>query len=309
MFTNLRRVIKFAGQGFARNFWLSIANITILTLTLLTINFLIIFNLLTINAINLVKDKVDISLYFKQNITNEDVENVRHKIASSEYIKNVDYISSEQALNNFQKRHENDEKILQAIDELKKDDSKIFASSLKIKAKNISMYDQILKELNESQYRDLFEIDEAQFKDYTKITERLNSVSNKVKTVGYIISIIFVLITLMMVYNTIKIAISIHKDEITIMKLVGATPNFIKAPFFVEILMYNMFALIIVIILFYILASISQPFIDRLFEGYTFNLIKYFNKNFLVIFFGQFLISSVFSLSCSFVAMKKYLRY
>lgn len=310
MLTNLRRVLKFAIQGFMRNFWLSLANIIILVLTLLTINFLIVFNLLTINSINLVKDKIDISLYFKQNISNEDIEDVRHKIASSEYIKSVEYVSSEQALNNFQKRHAKDENILKAIDQLQKDDNgNVFVASLKVKAKDISMYNQILTELKQSQYSGLFEIDEAQFQDYTKITERLNSISNKIKLIGYIVSIIFVLITLMMVYNTIKIAVYTHKDEISIMKLVGATPNFIKAPFFVEILLYNFLALLIVIALFYIGSIFAQPLIDKLFEMYSFNLIKYFNKNFVLIFLGQFVVSSLFSLSCSFIAMKKYLRY
>lgn len=309
MLVHISRVFKFAFQGFMRNFWLSLANITILSLTLITINFLIIFNLLTINAVNLVKDKIDISLYFKQNITNEDIENVRHKIASSEYIKSVEYVSSDQALSDFQKRHEGDDKISKAIDDLKKDDDKIFASSLKVKAKDTGMYGKILEELRASQYRDLFEIDEAQFNDYTTITQRLNAISEKVKFIGYIVSIVFILITLMMVYNSIKIAISTHKEEISIMKLVGATPNFIKAPFFVEIIMYNFFALCVVMGLFYISASIFQPIIDKLFDGYSLNLIKYFNKNFFVIFFGQFAVSSIFSLSCSFLAMKKYLKY
>ncbi len=306
MFVQFTRILKFAIQGFFRNFWLSIANVTILTLTLVVINFLIVFNLLTMNAIDLVKDKVDISLYFKQDISTNDIEQVKQKISKSPEIKSVEYISSEKALQIFQERHDGED-INKAIEDLKKEDDQIFAASIKIKAKDVAMYDQILKELRTSQYSNLFEIDENQFKDYSRITERLNSISSKVELVGYMVSLIFIIITLTMVYNSIKIAIYTHRDEIYIMKLVGANTSFIKGPFFIEILMSNIIALLVVMGIFYASAAIAQPFIDRLFEGYSISLIGYFNENFIVIFLGQLIISSVFSVSSSYIAMKKYL--
>lgn len=308
MFVQFTRILKFAFQGFFRNFWLSVANVTILSLTLIVINFLIVFNLLTINAINLVKDKVDISLYFKENIALADIEQVKQKISQSPDIKSVEYISSDQALSIFQERHKGDVDISKTIEDLKKEDDQIFNSSLKIKARDIAMYDQILSELKSNQYSNLFDIDENQFRDYTKITERLNNVSAKVELAGYIVSLIFIIITLTMVYNSIKIAIYTHRDEIYIMKLVGANTSFIKGPFFIEILMSNIIALLIVMGIVYGLSTIMQPFIDKLFEGYSVNIISHFNENFVLIFLGQFLVSSVFSISSSYIAMKKYLK-
>ena len=151
MFVNFKRVFKFAAQDFGRNIWLSIVNITILVLALLTINFLIIFNLLTNNAIHVIKEKVDVSIYFKQNITQEQIDDLKQKISSSQYIKSVDYVSAEESLENFKQKHAQDENLLSAIEELKKDNSNVFSASLKIKAKDISMYENILNELKESQ--------------------------------------------------------------------------------------------------------------------------------------------------------------
>ncbi len=308
MFVQFTRILKFAFQSFFRNFWLSVANVTILSLTLIVINFLIVFNLLTMNAIDIVKDKVDVSLYFKQNIAIADIEQVKQKISQSPDIKSVEYISSEQALAIFQDRHKGDVDISKTIEDLKKEDGQIFNSSLKIKAKDIAMYDKILSELKSNQYSNLFDIDENQFRDYTKITERLNNISAKVELVGYIVSLIFIIITLTMVYNSIKIAIYTHRDEIYIMKLVGANTSFIKGPFFIEILMSNIIALLVVMGIVYGLSAIIQPFIDKLFEGYSVNIIAHFNENFVLIFFGQFLVSSIFSVSSSYIAMKKYLK-
>ena len=308
MLTSFLRVMKFAFQGFWRNIWLSVINITILILTLFVINFLIGFNLLADNAINLVNEKIDVNLYFKENISSEKIEEIKQKILASEYIENAEFVSSEDALNSFLSRHESDEHIVEAVNELKEGDGQVFLSSLKIKAKDMDMYDDILIELKESQYSSLFEIDESEFKDYTNMTNRLSDISNKIKLFGYVVSIIFILIALMMVYNTIKIATYTHREEIGVMRLVGATNNFIKSPLIFEIVLYNLIAVIAVVILFYSFLSVMNPLLIKLFEGYPLNLMEYFNSNFIWIFGGQFLIMSLFSVISSLIALKKFLR-
>ncbi len=308
MFTSFLRVMKFAIQGFWRNIWLSIINITILVLTLFVINFLIGFNLLADNAIEVVNEKVDVNLYFQENVSSEKITEIKNKITESYYIKDVAYVSAADALSDFEEKHATDEDIISALNELKSDGGQIFSSSLKIKAKDMAMYDDILDELQDSQYRELFEIDEKEFQDYSQMTNRLYDISNKIKLVGYIISLIFIIIALMMVYNTIKIATYTHREEIGIMKLVGATDNFIKIPFLVEIILYNLIALIIVVVLFYTFLSIVSPFINKLFIGYPFNIVDYFNNNFILIFFGQFIIMSLFSIISSSIAIKKFIK-
>ncbi len=308
MFTSFSRITKFALQSFWRNIWLSFINITILVLTLFVINFLIGFNLLANNAVSLVNNKIDVSLYFKDNVSPEKMKEIEDKISASEYIESTKFISSADALNKFLNDHQSDKYILEAVNELKDDKETIFLSSLKIKAKSMDMYDDILQELKNSQYSDLFEIDESEFQDYTKMTNRLSSISNKIKSSGYVISIIFILIALMMVYNTIKIATYTHREEIGIMRLVGATNNFIKSPFIFEIVFYNLIAVIITIVLFYGFLSVMNPILVKLFEGYPLNLLNYFNKNFIFIFGGQFLVMSLFSIVSSSIAIKKFLK-
>jgi len=308
MFTSLSRILKFAFQGFWRNIWLSIINITILVLTLFVINFLIGFNLLANNAIDLVSEKVDVNLYFKENVSDEKMEEIQQKISASEYIKDTKFISADEALNSFLAKHESNEYIVEAVNTLQEEEEQVFLSSLKIKANSIDMYDNILEELKDSQYNNLFEIDETEFKDYTNMTNRLSNISNRMKLFGYIVSLIFILIALMMVYNTIKIATYTHREEIGIMRLVGATSNFIKSPFIFEILFFNLIALVIVIILFYSFLSIANPLLVKLFEGYPLNIIGYFNSNFVWIFGGEFLLMSLFSIISSSIAIKKFLK-
>ena len=308
MFTSLKRILKFAFQSFWRNIWLSIINITILVLTLLVINFLIGFNLLANNAIDLVSEKVDVNLYFKENVSDEKIEEITEKISASEYIKGTQFVSSEEALEIFLAKHAADQYIVEAVNELQEEEEQVFLSSLKIRAKSMDMYDNILEELKESQYSSLFEIDETEFQDYSNMTNHLSNISNRIKIFGYIVSLIFILIALMMVYNTIKIATYTHREEIGIMRLVGATNDFIKTPFIFEIIFYNLIALIIAIILFYSFLSIVNPLLIKLFEGYPLNVISYFNSNFIWIFGGQFLLMSLFSIISSSIAIKKFLK-
>ena len=308
MLTSFIQVLKFAFQGFWRNIWLSVINITILVLTLFAINFLIGFNLLADNAIGLVSEKVDVNLYFKENVSSDKIEEIKQKISASEYIEDTEFVSAEDALNNFLERHESDDHIVEAVNELKEDGGQVFLASLKIKAKDMDMYGNILQELKDSQYSTLFEIDESEFQDYTDMTERISIISNKIKLFGYVVSIIFILIALMMVYNTIKIATYTHREEIGIMRLVGATNSFIKSPFIFEIIFYNLVAVIMVSILFYSFLSAMNPLLVKLFEGYSLNLISYFNNNFIWIFGGQFLVMSLFSIVSSSVAIKKFLK-
>lgn len=308
MFTSLNRIIKFGFQGFWRNIWLSIINITILVLTLFAINFLISFNLLADNAIDLVGDKVDVNLYFKENVSNEKIEEINQKISASDYIETTEFVSAEDSLNDFIAKHESDEYILEAVEELKEDDSQIFLSSLRIRAKDMDMYDEILEELEESQYSSLFEIDESEFQDYTDMTNRLSNISSRIKFFGYAVSMVFILIALLMVYNTIKIATYTHREEIGIMRLVGATNNFIKSPFIFEIILYNFVAVVLVAVLFYSFLSAMNPLLIKLFEGYPLNLTSYFNSNFIWIFGGEFLVMSIFSIISSSIAIKKFLK-
>ncbi len=308
MFISCLRSLKLAGQNFKRNIWLSIINITILVLTLLTINFLIIFNLLTSGAIDIIKDRVDVSVYFNRNVSLEKIQEVQDRIQKSIYITEVKYVSPEQALEDFKFSYQSDEDILKAITELESENEQVFLPSIKIKAQDISLYDDILKELKESQYRDLFKINESEFQDYSLITEKISLISQRIESLALIVSLIFLMIAFMMVYNTIKVSIYTYQEEISIMKLVGATNSFIKSPFILEIIFYNLISLLIIIVLFYSSMSFIQPLLNNFFAGYSVSVLDYYNSNFLFIFLGQFILASLFSVGTSLIAMKKYLK-
>src|SRR5690606_30706471 len=125
------RVIKYALQHFARNVWLSTATIVIMVLALFVLAGLIMFNVSTKTVITSIQDKIDVSVFFKADTAEDEVLRIKSTLESLPEVKEVEYVSKEEALQIFKEKHEDDETISQAIDQL--NDNPLLAS-LNVKA-------------------------------------------------------------------------------------------------------------------------------------------------------------------------------
>ncbi len=303
MFFSIFRDIKIAFQNFYRNVGLFLVTIIIIILALFSINLLIVLNILTNASINVIKNKIDISVYFKPEISQEQVHSIKSRLEVLPEIKNVQFLQKKDALLKFQKIHKNDPKILEALQEL---DDNPLGDSLIIQAKEIRDYKIILNILNEKQYNNY--IYDKDFGDYEKYINQLNLSSKKIQQIILVISFLFSLIGILVILNTVKITIYTRREEIGIMKLVGATNWFIKIPFILETIICNLFAFLICIIIFYPFLYIIQPLIVGFLEDYNFNIIIYFKQHFLQIFGWQFVFVIILAIISSSLAIKKYLK-
>jgi len=302
MFTSAFRIIKFAWQDFFRNFWLSFVTLTILVLALFSINLLIIFNFVAKSAIVSVEDKININLYFKPAISEDQVFNVQRYLQGLSQVKDVQYISKEQALENFKTKHKDDPKILASLDEIAQNP---LGASLVIKAKSTSDYPLILENLSDPQYNNL--IESKDFDDHKLVINRISGITQKVSTGVIVIALIFTLISILIIFNAIRMALYTHKEEITAMKLVGATNWFVRAPFLLQGVIFGILSLLITILVLYPLMGFIQPYLSLLLEN-NFNLVSYFNQNFVVIFGLELLGAILMNLISSYWAISKYIR-
>lgn len=300
---SLTRIIRFALQNFYRNIWLSIITITIIVLTLFSLTSLIVINAGVGQAILTIKDKVDISIYFKNSTAENILNPLKEKISSYSGVKEVNLISASDALEKFKNNHKNDQLIQNALQEL---ESNPLGPTLTIKANDVNLYPQILSQLKKDKIDQLAE--EIDYDDNKLVIERLEAISQKVQKLGLIISIIFAIISLLVVFNTIRIGIYTHKDEIGIMKLVGAGNWFIRAPFLLEGIIYAFLGNLIFWLLFYLAAGFLQPFLFAFFIDINFNLMNYLVSHFLYIFGFEFIIMIVLNMISSFIAIGKYLK-
>ncbi len=298
------RIIKFAFQNFYRNFWLALVTITILTVALFSITALITLNVIADKSIKSIEEKIDISIYFKKDADIQRILATKMEVSKLPEVKKTTLINKKDALNWFRQKHQNDKAILSSVDIL---DENPLGDVLVIKAKNTNDYQKILKFLSEKKYDDIIDRRDFDNKDHKEIIAKINAIKNKVRKIGYIIIGIFSFISILIVFNTVRIAIYTHRQEIAIMKLVGATNWFIRAPFLVEEVFYAFLSSMILISVFYPLLNFLEPHLNY-FLNYNVDLLNYFKNNFFLIFGSEFLVISFINVFSSFIAMKKYLK-
>lgn len=300
MLLSLIRIIKFSLQDIFRNIWLSIVTVTILVLALFSINMLLVVKVVGDTAISAIEEKVDISLYLKQDSEEDEIMVLKAELSNLNEVKNITYISKAEALEYFKTKNKNNPEVLEALREL---GTNPLTPSLVIEPKNTDFVEELINKLNRYE-SDL--IESRNFSDHKIMLEKINIITDKVSKIGMIISLIFIFITLLVVYNAISVAIYTHKKEIGIMRLVGASSSFVYMPFIVSSLIYTFVSLIITIVIFYPFLSLLQPYLEAFFVGYDINIISYFSSNFLAILGLQFLGIAVINILASLLAIKKY---
>lgn len=299
---SLFRIIKFSFQDIVRNVWLSIVTVTILILALFSINMLLTVRLISTNVIQAVRERMNISLYFTTDANETDIMDVRNKISSWPEVKSVNFISKDRALQSFRDKYQNNPDMLSALQLL---DKNPLAASLTITPVNLNDSSQLISDLKFLQSDAIASRD---FNDNSSILNKINSITNRINEIGLFLILIFVLASILVVYNSMRVAIYTHRQEIEIMRLVGASNFFIYMPYLVSAFIYAWLAILIIIVIFFPFLSLLQPYLETFFTSYDMNLIVYFLNNFWIIFGGQFLIVLIINSLASLLAARKYAK-
>jgi len=252
------------------------------------------------------RDKVDINVYFVTTAIEEDIVSLKTKIAALPEVKIVEYTSREEALEKFRLRHENDQITLQALEELGENP---LGAVLNIKAKQPSQYEGIANFLNEenilsSEGEKI--IDKINYFENKTAIEKLSRIIDSAESLGWAISLALVVVSIVITFNTIRLAIYISREEISVMQLVGASKNYVKGPFVVTGVIVGLASGLITMLLFlpisYWLGNLTQNF----FIG--FNIFDYYISNFFEIIF--IIVGSGIAIGAisSFLAVRKYLK-
>lgn len=302
MFSSLARILKFSLQDLSRNVWLSAVTITILILAMFSINVLILVQAISTNAVGAIKEKINISLYLVPDVLENDIFALRDKVAAMNRVKEVKYVSKQEALDSFRANNENNEDILQALTELGKNPLSPSLIISPTKADEVADLIEELKVINS----DI--IESRDFSDNSLILDKINNITKRIKDIGIFIITLFVITSLLVIYNSIKVAIYTHRKEIEIMRLVGASNVFIYAPYLMSSLIYTLVALAAIIVVSFPLLGVVQPYLEVFFVDYNINVVKYFTDNFLLIFGIQFLGIALINIVASYLAVKKYAR-
>ncbi len=297
------RIIRFGLQSILRNFWLSFVTVSVFFLTLLTVNAVIALNVLAQASVQSVEERVQVTVYFTSDTTEGMVKNVQAYLLGIPQVKEVTYIPADEALASFKARHAADPVILAALEEV---DGNPLGQAIKIRAYNAADFGFIIEALNTPEYSPF--IKEKNYNDYTSALNALSEFSTKVRFGFLALATFFAFIAMLIVFNTIRVAIYVHRDEIGIMKLVGANDWIIRGPFLFETVFYACIATSLIAGAMYGILTATNPYILRFFAGVDVNLLGYFWENAPLIFGGQLIGLSLVGLATTTVAMQKYLR-
>jgi len=302
MFLSIIRIIKFSLQDITRNIWLSIVTITILTLALLSVNLLLTVQAISQGAITAIKEKANISLYIKVDASEENILNLKKQISGMSLVKTVEYTSKQEALNYFRDKNKNNPQVLNALKELGWNP---LSPSLIISPSDVDRSEELIEDMKNI---DSNIIESRDFSNNSALLSKINNITSKINDAAMVLIAIFVLTSMLVAYNSIKVAIYIHRREIEIMRLVGSPNSFIYMPFMMSAVIYALCATLLIIALFYPFLSLLQPYLEVFFTGYNINIVSYFVDNFLMIFGVQFLVAAFISILSSWLAIRRYAR-
>jgi len=301
MFLSLKRIFKFAWTSFCRNRLSTISAIFVISLTLFIITGFFLFQGLTEFLTSQLKEKVDISVYFKEEVSENEILRIETELFQLAEIKDIKYISKEMALEKFSERHKEDSEFLEVIDELGENP---FLAVLNVKVAEHEGYQELLEFLETKENENL--IDHHNIFENKFIIEKLYSLSSDTQKFALFVGLIFILITILVVFNTTRLAIYNQKEEISIMQSIGASNFYIQGPFLLQGAFFGFFAFLIC---FFSWAGFSFLIGEQL-QGFLggFNAFNYFVGNFQTIFLIQIICGVGLGMISSFICTKKHLN-
>lgn len=301
------RILRFGIQNFIRNGWLSLAATLMMTMTLFVVSVFLLQTYVIKTTTRSIQDKLDMAIYITDTPSEDEVAEFLNQIKKYPEVREVTYFNKEQVIAEWNKLHV-DQKIKSQVSA----ENNPLPRTIKLKAHNPESLDAVADHINNSKFSNDKYIRNVSYRNNRPIIQQLVEQSKKVKRNGAIVSIIFGIIAVVFIYNTIRIIIRFREDEISIMKLVGATDSFVRGPFMIEGMLYGVIAgiLTIVALYFYLqnglsesLSSIANP--DTLIAQEVFETFK---TNILPLTVSLVGSAVLLSLACSWLSLRHHLK-
>lgn len=296
------RIFKFAGQHFFRNIWLSLVTVMMLTLSLLTLDILLTMNLAADAAIKNIENRVDVSVTFKIGTAEGDVQSAASYLRSFSEVRDVLMVTPDEALESFKTKHADNSTVLSSLDEV---GDNPFGYELIVKANSTGDYPMILEALDNPSFSDLIETKD--FSNHENVLAQLSDAVAKARWFGLALFALFLAIAVLIVFNTVRVTIFVHREEIAIMRLVGAASWFVRLPYLIEALIFSLLAVLISAAVMIPVSVALDPVFTSYFE--TVSQLKDFFINQAPLVFGlEFVGTALVCLISTGIAMRKYLR-
>ena len=303
--TTILRIFRYGLDNFRRNAWLTTAATVVMTITLLIIIVTVFARFVFNDTIDQVRQKIDISVYLNDNDTPSQIGKFVADIKQVPQVTSVEFISKDQARTTFEEQNKTEFSNLQALSELGSDNP--FPASLKIKTKDPNKLDALNAAINANKSL----LDPTTPTSYSgerkAAIDNIANVSQFSETAGLVAAAVFVVISIMIVFNTIRMAIFNRRDEIEMMKLIGAEKHFIRGPFIVEAALYGILAAIISVILVYAVILTRADTLSQ-YDIVVGSTVSFFKNWPVLIVLGQMVAGILIGIFSAQLAIRRYLK-
>lgn len=300
------RIVRAGATNFVRNAWLSIAAMAVMIITLTIVLFSVVSNATFSNTIAQITAKIDVSVYLKDTAPQREVAAMLDDLRALPNVASVKYLNKEEALDAYKEQNKGNADLLSAINET---DNPIPAT-IRIKPEDLNRIPEIQQALEGNRYTSL--IDQISYNgDRKAAIDKIAHATNLMKRAGIVAVIVFAVISVLIIFNTIQMAIFNRRDELTIMRLLGASTSFIRGPFVVEAILYGVISALISILLIHSLFVASSSALQATSLGLLdINYAaEYFNEHFWQLLTMQLALGILIGAASSTVATRRYLKF
>lgn len=253
------RVFKSGFRNTFRHAWLSTAATAIMTITLLIMTFFA-FSIIFVRAqLKEVQQKIDLTVFISDDAKEDQIKALQNKILQTPEVSAVEYVSKADALNKLANSSEEGKKLAKSANDI----GNPLPASLEVRLTKLDDIGGVNKQIRAYQEASIITETSYDSRDDNRkgVVENVIKISNGVTRVGGVLSAVFLIVALLIIFNTIRMAIFTRREEIEIMKLVGATKWFIRGPFIIEGSLYGIFGATIALVALIPISRVANQFL------------------------------------------------
>lgn len=306
-FITFTRIIRTGMVNFVRNMWLAIAAMAIMIITLTIILFSVVVNATFNNTVQQITSKIDVSVFLKDSVTPSQTQALLRQLRALPSVQSVQYLSKAQALQVYESQNGSNTQLLQAIDET----DNPLPATVKIKPKNLNEINQVRTFVSRPSVQKLQSDPNYDSGDRRAAIDKITRATNILRRVGVTAVLVFAFISVLIIFNTIQMAIFNRRDELQIMRLLGASTGYIRGPFVVESVIYGILSAVISVLIIngiFVTASSSL-------QATSFGLLdisysqSFFESHYWVLLTVQLVLGIFIGAASSVIATRRYLKF
>lgn len=301
------RIIKAGVVNFGRNAWLGIAAIAVMVITLTIVLISLVANTTFAHTIQQIRDKIDVSMYLKDSVTEQQLKKVQTDLKKLPNVAGVTYVSKEEILQQYIKDNADNPELLSAVSEA----DNPLPATIHIKPRDLNKLSGIRQYLAKKQVKALQSNNPSDSGDRREAIDKITNATNILQRAGVVMVLVFMIVSVLIIFNTIQMAIFNRRDELTIMRLLGASTSYIRGPFVVESIMYGVVSALVSVLSVHLAlvaarSTLQATSLGLLDINYS---AEYFRSHFWLLLGVQLGIGILIGAVSSIVATSRYLKF